>query len=69
MSLLEKFEVLQIGPGLAAAVCTRLLADLGAHVSCIDQDSSSPLAAWLNHASPRPVIVLQLQAIVIRLLP
>ena len=50
MALLAKLEVVQIGPGLAAAVCTRLLADLGAHVSCIDQDSSSPLAAWLNHA-------------------
>src|SRR5688572_1251927 len=49
MALLEKLEVVQTGPGLAAAVCTRLLADLGAHVSCIDQDSSSPLAAWLNH--------------------
>jgi crotonobetainyl-CoA:carnitine CoA-transferase CaiB-like acyl-CoA transferase len=49
MALLEKLEVVQIGPGLAAAVCTRLLADLGAHVSCIDADSSSPLAAWLNH--------------------
>ena len=50
MALLAKFEVVQIGPGLAAAVCTRLLADFGAHVSCIDQDSNSPLAAWLNHA-------------------
>jgi crotonobetainyl-CoA:carnitine CoA-transferase CaiB-like acyl-CoA transferase len=49
MALLKKFEVVQIGPGLAASVCTRLLADLGAHVSCIDQDSSSPLAAYLNH--------------------
>jgi len=49
MALLANLEVLQIGPGLAAAVCTRLLADLGAHVSCIDPDSSSPLAAWLNH--------------------
>jgi len=52
MALLANLEVLQIGPGLAAAVCTRLLADLGAHVSCIDQDSSSPLAAWLNHSKP-----------------
>ena len=50
MALVEKLEVVQIGPGLGAAVCTRLLADLGAHVSRIDQDSSSPLAAWLNHA-------------------
>ena len=49
MTLLAKLEVVQIGPGLAAAVCTRLLADLGAHVSCIDPDSSSPLAAYLNH--------------------
>ena len=49
MALLVKLEVVQIGPGLAAAVCTRLLADLGAHVSCIDPDSSSPLAAYLNH--------------------
>src|SRR5436190_13622932 len=49
MALLQKLEVVQIGPGLAAAVCTRLLADLGAHVSCIDQDSSSPLAEYLNH--------------------
>src|SRR5690349_15896893 len=50
MALLKKIEVVQIGPGLAAAVCTRLLADCGAHVSAIDQDSSSPLAAYLNHA-------------------
>src|SRR5687767_14477724 len=50
MTLLEKLEVVQIGPGLAAAACTRMLADLGAHVTCIDHDSSSPLAAWLNHA-------------------
>src|SRR5688572_3505355 len=50
MSLLANLEVVQIGPGLAAAVCTRLLADLGAHVSCIDKDSSSPLAEYLNHA-------------------
>src|SRR4029077_6887825 len=49
MTLLAKLEVVQIGPGLAAAVCTRLLADLGAHVSSIDPDSSSPLAAYLNH--------------------
>src|SRR5436305_79109 len=49
MALLKKLEVVQIGPGLAAAACTRLLADLGAHVSCIDHDSSSPLAAYLNH--------------------
>src|SRR3982750_4298127 len=50
MALLENLEVVQIGPGLAAAVCTRLLADFGAQVSCIDQDSSSPLAEYLNHA-------------------
>jgi crotonobetainyl-CoA:carnitine CoA-transferase CaiB-like acyl-CoA transferase len=50
MALLKDLEVLQIGPGLGAAVCTRLLADCGAQVTCIDHDSSSPLGAWLNHA-------------------
>src|SRR5437763_286934 len=49
-AMLKNLEVVQIGPGLAAAVCTRLLADLGARVSCIDEDQGSPFAAWLNHA-------------------
>ena len=52
MALLAGFRVVQIGPGLAAAVCGRLLADVGAEVGCIDPDASTPLAAYLNHAKP-----------------
>jgi crotonobetainyl-CoA:carnitine CoA-transferase CaiB-like acyl-CoA transferase len=52
MSLLAGFRVVQIGRGLAAAVCGRLLADVGADVACIDPDRSTPLAAHLNHAKP-----------------
>lgn len=49
MTLLAGFEVVQIGDGLAAAVCARLLADIGANVTCIDPDTSTHLAAYLNH--------------------
>src|SRR5438105_14930858 len=49
MSILAGLEVAQIGGGLAAAVCGRLLADVGARVSCIDGDTSAPLACHLNH--------------------
>jgi crotonobetainyl-CoA:carnitine CoA-transferase CaiB-like acyl-CoA transferase len=49
MPLLAGFEVVQLGDGLAAAVCARLLADIGANVTCIDLDSSTHLAAYLNH--------------------
>jgi crotonobetainyl-CoA:carnitine CoA-transferase CaiB-like acyl-CoA transferase len=49
MPLLAGFEVVQLGDGLAAAVCARLLADIGANVTCIDTDKSTPLAAYLNH--------------------
>src|SRR3984893_15589351 len=49
MPLLAGFEVVQLGDGLAAAVCARLLADTGANVTCIDPDISTPLAAYLNH--------------------
>jgi crotonobetainyl-CoA:carnitine CoA-transferase CaiB-like acyl-CoA transferase len=53
MSLLNGFRVVQVGEGLAAAVCGRLLADLGASVICVDpgtnSDASAPLAAYLNH--------------------
>ena len=49
MSLLQGLRVVQIGEGLAAAVCGRLFADVGADVSCIDPDMSTPLAAYLNH--------------------
>lgn len=47
--LLTGFRVVQVGPGLAAAVCGRLLADVGARVACMDPDLATPLAAYLNH--------------------
>jgi crotonobetainyl-CoA:carnitine CoA-transferase CaiB-like acyl-CoA transferase len=49
MSLLTGFRVVQIGRNLAAAVCGRLLADVGADVICVDADQSPLLAAYLNH--------------------
>jgi crotonobetainyl-CoA:carnitine CoA-transferase CaiB-like acyl-CoA transferase len=49
MTLLDGFRVAQVGPGLAAAVCGRMLADVGALVARIDADWSSPLAAYLNN--------------------
>jgi crotonobetainyl-CoA:carnitine CoA-transferase CaiB-like acyl-CoA transferase len=49
MSLLAGFRVVEIGDGLAAAVCGRLLADVGADVACIDPDNSTPLADYLNY--------------------
>src|SRR6516165_4610733 len=49
MSLLPGFRVVEIGEGLAAAVCGRLFADIGADVACIDPDNSTPLADYLNH--------------------
>jgi crotonobetainyl-CoA:carnitine CoA-transferase CaiB-like acyl-CoA transferase len=52
MALLAGFRVVQIGHGLAAAVCGRLLADVGADVGCIDPGRSTPLAAYLDHGKP-----------------
>jgi crotonobetainyl-CoA:carnitine CoA-transferase CaiB-like acyl-CoA transferase len=49
MSLLTGFRVVQLGRGPAAAVCGRLLADVGAGVVCIDPDASTPFAEYLNH--------------------
>jgi crotonobetainyl-CoA:carnitine CoA-transferase CaiB-like acyl-CoA transferase len=48
MSLLPGFRVLQAGDALAAAVCGRLLADVGAEIACIDPDLSTPLSRHLN---------------------
>lgn len=48
MTLLAGFEVVQIGGGAAAAVCGRLLADVGAQVTCIDADTGTTLLAYLN---------------------
>jgi len=48
MPLLIGFRIVQIGKGLAAAVCGRLLADVGADVTCIGADCSRHLAEYLN---------------------
>jgi crotonobetainyl-CoA:carnitine CoA-transferase CaiB-like acyl-CoA transferase len=49
MALLTGFKVLQIGGGSAAAVCGRLLVDVGAQVTCIDPGADTMLLAYLNH--------------------
>ena len=49
MSLLDGFRVVQIGPGLAAAICGRLLADVGAAIACVDRGPSAPLPDYLDH--------------------
>jgi hypothetical protein len=47
MSLLNGFRVVQVGGGRAAAVCGRLLADIGAEVVCIEPDNSTtPFGQW-----------------------
>ena len=51
--MLSGFHVAQLGSGLAAAVCGRLLADVGARVACTDPVDGTPLAAWLNHGKSR----------------
>lgn len=40
--------MIQVGDGLAAAVCGRLFADVGAEVSAIDPATDTPLAEHLN---------------------
>src|SRR5690348_10740780 len=52
MSLLNGLRVVQIGGALAAAVCGRLLSDVGAEVACIGADCSSLLARYLNYGKP-----------------
>ena len=49
MTLLAGFKVVQIGDGAAAAVCGRLLADVGAEVTCNDPGAGTSLLAHLNH--------------------
>ncbi len=46
--LLKDLNVVEIGPGMTAAVCGRLFADVGAAVGAIDPDLSTPLARHLN---------------------
>src|SRR5437764_8464075 len=49
MPVLTGLEVVQIGGGLAAAVCGRLFGDIGARVVCIDPAASTPLLGHLDH--------------------
>ena len=49
MALLTGFKMLQIGRGSAAAVCGRLLADVGAQVTCIDPGTGTMLLDYLKH--------------------
>lgn len=49
MSLLQGFRVVQVGPGLATAVCGRLLADVGAEVASIYPAASTPLVDYLDY--------------------
>jgi len=49
MSLLAELRVVQLGGGMAAAVCGRLFADVGADVACVGPDVSTHLAVHLNH--------------------
>jgi crotonobetainyl-CoA:carnitine CoA-transferase CaiB-like acyl-CoA transferase len=53
MSVLAGLGIVQIGGGLAAAVCGRLFADVGAGVGVIDPDASTPLARHLDHGKAR----------------
>src|SRR6185312_9018949 len=52
-TLLVGLRVVQLGPGLAAAVCGRLFADTGAEVACIGPDAATPLAAHLDDGKAR----------------
>lgn len=49
MSLLDDLRVVQLGPGLAGAVCGRILSDLGAVVACTALQTDTPLHRYLNH--------------------
>jgi len=53
MSVLSGLRVVQLGTGLAAAVCGRLLADLGADVVCSGGDGVSPLAVDLDRGKAK----------------
>jgi len=47
--ILAGLRVVQLDDGRAAAVCGRLLADIGADVACVGPDNSNPLAEYLDH--------------------
>ena len=49
MSILTGLRVVQLGGGLAAAVCGRLFADAGASVGVVRASRETPLEEYLNH--------------------
>ena len=49
ITLLSRFNVVQIGGGLAAAICGRVLADVGAHATCIGPSPGTMLLAHFDH--------------------
>tara|TARA_Y100001934_G_scaffold282038_1_gene394078 strand:+ start:824 stop:2974 length:2151 start_codon:yes stop_codon:yes gene_type:complete len=61
MSVLNGMKLVQIGGGLAAAVCGRLFADVGADVVAIDAAGDTPLAQHLN-AEKTPVSAISSDA-------
>ena len=54
MSLLAGFRVAQIGEGMAAAVCGRLFADVGAEVAAVAADRSTPLGPLSQQRQDEP---------------
>ena len=64
MSLLAGFRVVQIGPGMAAAVCGRLFADVGATVTTIDPSASTPFATYLDNSKVRVADTAEIQAVI-----
>ena len=60
-SVLNGMKLAQIGDGLAAAVCGRLFADVGADVVAIDAAGDTPLAQHLN-AEKTPVSAISSDA-------
>jgi len=65
MALLSGLQVFQIGPGMAAAVCGRAFADLGATVNSRGADRSTPLTAYLNDGKPEVADGLESAEIII----
>ncbi len=57
ISLLAGFRVAQLGNGLAAAVTGRIFADIGAEVSCLGADPSTPLGEYLNLGKAKDDVV------------
>ncbi len=49
MAVLQGLRVVQLGPGLAAAICGRFFADAGASVTTVGKDTAGALAPYLAH--------------------